>query len=261
MRAYLQYTIVSVVMAAAMHAAPAPAGEASPQQPNRTVISTSVYPSPTVAATGQNHSAPATQAFRPSAEEFENAPLALTQQPQQARERQARPRRPNSYSVSSLFPLLFYVALICGLFIVVLKMLKKYVPGHRRLFTHPSMEILGRAHIDQKRYVSLLRVGKRVIVIGVSPDEMRSLSEITDEAEITEIMEVARPKTESGLTIFQKLFQRTVLDVEQETEQAVLENKAEEKAKELEESLSSLRERVKSIRNLEEPAAKVDITG
>lgn len=174
----------------------------------------------------------------------------------------ARRERPSQaprgeYKAPSILPALFYVGLICGGFILAMYLARKYMPGGKRLFTHPSMEILGRTHIDQKRYLSLVRVGKRIIVVGVSPDEMRSLSEIVDESEVTEIMEIARPKTETGLTIFQRLFQKTVID----TDTAEKEEEIRSHARDLEENLSSLQARVKSIRQHEEPLERMDVTG
>lgn len=153
------------------------------------------------------------------------------------------------YRAPSIFPAMLSVAAVCGLFLVALYLIKKYLPGHRQLFSHPAMEVLGRTHLDQRRYVSLLRVGKRIVVVGVSPDEMRPLSEITDEDEITAIMEVARPKTEAGLTVFQRLFQRNVVEAEKEEDRVM----AAAKAEQLDEQMSSLRNRVREIGGRDKP--------
>lgn len=156
---------------------------------------------------------------------------------------QRRTREPREFKLPSILPALLSVLAVCGLFFVVLYLMKRYMPGHRQMFAHPAMEFLGRTHLDQKRFVSILRVGRRIVVVGVSPEAMQTLSEITDEAEVTEILEVARPKTETGLTMFQKLFQRNVLDVEAAEARA----DAEAKAAELDEQMASIRERVKNI--------------
>lgn len=196
-----------------------------------------------------------TNAGASGAGDFESQPLAF---PASSR-RAARPdtTRNETYSLFSMVPALFYVLLVCGVFTVILYLAKKYLPGHRQLFSHPAMELLGRTHLDQKRYISLLRVGKRVIVLGISPDEISSLSEITDEEEITGILEVARPKTDAGLTLFQRMFQRHVVDAESAETRAV----AAEKALEIEDQMSSLRERVRAIRQKEEPSRHVDAIG
>ncbi len=172
---------------------------------------------------------------------FESQPLTFPDEAPERRDRAGAGRR--EVAMPSVWPALFSVLAVCGLFCAALYLVKKYLPGHRQLFNHPAVEVLGRTHLDQKRSVTLIRVGKRVLVVGVSPDEMRALSEITDEEEITEIMEVARPKTEAGLSIFQKLFRRNVLDADAEEARAM----AELKARELTKQMRSLRDRVAGI--------------
>lgn len=209
---------------------------------------------PSVPATTVVRRAPDTVVSPPpgNAADFENQPLAFSDR------RRQRSGADGEYTMPSIWPALFCVVLVCGGVGLVLYLMKNYLPGHRQLFSHPAMEVLGRAHIDQRRYVSLLRVGKRIVVIGVSPDEMRSLSEITDEEEITGIMEVARPKTEMGLNIFQRLFKRHVIETEAAETRAI----ANEKASQLEEQMSALRQRVRSIRETEEPVPpRVDAIG
>ncbi len=192
-------------------------------------------------------SAPTASAIRQPDVPFENQPLSF---PSTGERRRARSGEARSFQMPSVLPALFAVVVTCGLFCAALYFMRKYLPGHKQMFAHPAMEFLGRTHLDQRRFVSLLRVGKRIVVVGVSPDDMRTLSEITDEGEVTEIMEVARPKTESGLTMFQKLFQRNVVDLE--AAQAKAEAKA--KAAELEEQMSELRRRVRDIHNDERHA-------
>lgn len=229
----------AVVPASASVPAPAPAPAAIPATSNATTVPAAA---PAISAAGN----------------FENQPFAF---PDGAR-RHSRPgqTKGDNYSMPSVLPALFYVAVVCGGFIAVLYLVKRYLPGHRQLFSHPAMEVLGRTHLDQRRYVSLLRVGKRILVLGVSPDEISPLSEITDDAEITGIMEVARPKTEMGLTIFQRLFQRQVVEGESAEARAM----AAEKARELEERTVSLRKQVDAIRGRDgepEPRRRLDKVG
>lgn len=192
-------------------------------------------------------STPAVEAAPVSSQEYENQPITF-----------AGPRRSPSqtgegrqFVMPSIWPALLAVVVVCGLFCAILYVAKRYLPGHRQMFSHPAMEVLGRTHLDQRRYVSLIRVGKRIVVVGVSPDEMRALSEITDEEEITGILEVARPKTEAGLTIFQRLFQRTVAKADADEARAM----AEEKTKQLKAQMSNLRQRVAEIKRPPEAKA------
>lgn len=183
---------------------------------------------------------------------YENQPINFAANTSRRRSQDGE----REFVMPSIWPALLAVGGVCALFCAGLYLAKKYLPGHRQLFTHPAMEVLGRTHLDQRRYVSLLRVGKRILVVGVSPDDMRPLSEITDETEVTGILEVARPKTESGLTVFQRLFQRTVVDAEAAETRAM----ADEKAKQLDAAMSNLRRRVEEIKGkgAKETAKKPD---
>lgn len=219
------------------------AAAAAPLSPAKSVQPTAVpVPVPGVSA--------------PAVAQFETQPLAFSSgSRRQGRQNSSEGGAPG---LPSLFSMLFYIGFICSLFVGALYLVKKYLPGHRQLFSHPAMEVLGRTHLDQKRYASLLRVGKRIIVVGVSQDEMRTLSEITDDEEITMIMDAARPKTEHGLTIFQKLFQRQVVETETATSQAL----AREQAREVEEQSAGLRARVQAIRDDQrQPAQRLDAIG
>ncbi len=172
---------------------------------------------------------------------FEAQPINFPDTPRRPRAAAEGGRR--EAAMPSIWPALFSVLGVCGLFCAALFLVKKYMPGHRQLFNHPAVEVLGRTHLDQKRSISLVRVGKRIIVVGVSADDMRSLSEITDEEEITGILEVARPKTEAGLSLFQKLFRRNVIESEAEEAREM----ANAKAEELREQMQALRSRVADI--------------
>ena len=175
----------------------------------------------------------------PANADFENRPFSF---PSSANPRAMKngAEKPPPPGLSSAFPLFFYIGVVCAFFTGVLYLAKRYLPGHRQLFSHPAMEILGRTHLDHKRHVSLLRVGKRILVIGVSPDEIGTLAEITDEAEITGILEEARPKTESGKALFGRLFKRHVL----EAEAAETRLTAELDAREIETQAAWLRKKV-----------------
>ncbi|MDR1519420.1 MAG: flagellar biosynthetic protein FliO [Planctomycetota bacterium] len=174
----------------------------------------------------------------PASADFENRPFSF---PASARaQNRPDPERPASYGLPSILPAIFYVTLVCGIFVGVLCLVKKHLPGYRQLFSHPAMEILGRTHLDPRRYVSLLRVGKRIIVIGVSPDEIHTLSEITDEGEILGILEVARPKSEMGKKVFGLFFNRQLRLAEAEENRLA----AEIQAGEIGEQAVRLRERL-----------------
>ena len=52
-----------------------------------------------------------------------------------------------------------------------------------------ALELLGRRTIEQKIAIHLVRCGGKVLVVGVSPDGARTLSEITDPVEVQRLVE------------------------------------------------------------------------
>lgn len=179
------------------------------------------------------------QAANPAAGDFENTPLVF---PDNTRSPLRQGRR--SVSTLSIFSVLFYVFLICAAFLFLMWLIKRYLPGHRQLFSHPALEVLGRTHLDQRRYLSLVRVGRRILVVGVTPDAISPLAEVGDGLEVAEIMELARPKNEAGKSVFAKLFQRHMVDAEQERDAARLDSQTEALA----DDIAALRGRIKSRR-------------
>ncbi len=178
---------------------------------------------------------PAVQAPTTPSPDFEDTPLSFpTTNRQQMRQSRS--------GVPSVFSALFYVVIICAIFFFVIYLFKRYVPGQRQFFNHPALEVLGRTHLDQRRFVSLVRVGRRVLVLGVTADEITPLTEIDNELEVTEILEHARPKTEAGKSMFAKLFQRHVIEAHQAEAAGELDSQAEALA----DDITELRNRIRS---------------
>ena len=79
--------------------------------------------------------------------------------------------------------LLGIVALLLG----ISSAIKKYVPTARPVRAE-MMQVLGRTPISAKQSAVLLHVGKRILLLGVSGDSIRTLTEITDPEELAGLM-------------------------------------------------------------------------
>lgn len=120
-------------------------------------------------------------------------------------------------SAPGRFTLVVVYMLVCAVAAVALAYLyKKYGPKNAGPGSCKAMEVLGRTYIDPKHYVSLVRVGRKVLVVGVAGGRMTALSEIDDDAEVVELLEQARPKTETGRSIFATMFQKKYLRTRQD---------------------------------------------
>lgn len=160
------------------------------------------------------------------------------------RDRAASPP-PNGWKLT--LQLAATVTLFAGLIIACLLAAKRWLPGSRQLFSHPGLEVLGRTHLDSRRYLALVRVGRRLLVLGASPDTLTPLGEVTDPAEVTELLAIARPKSEPGKSLFRTLFARQLQETETMTESV----RTEASAEQVRDGISELRERVRDLRNRE----------
>jgi flagellar biogenesis protein FliO len=154
-------------------------------------------------------------------------------------------------SAPGISPWIAFAKLVGYLFVLSLILwgglygMKKYMPGGKQLFACPGMELLGRTHLDQRRYLALVKVGARVLVVGVSPDSLSPLAEIADGEEVKRITEeCASRKMVAANNLFQRLFTREADKQENAANAVEMEKAGEELATEL----HDLRQRVKSLR-------------
>jgi flagellar biogenesis protein FliO len=80
------------------------------------------------------------------------------------------------------------LAAIVGCLALVAYWLRPYL-GVSRGLPIEALELLGRRTIEQKIAIHLIRCGGKVLVVGVSPDGARTLSEITDPAEVQRLVD------------------------------------------------------------------------
>ncbi|MCX7934525.1 MAG: flagellar biosynthetic protein FliO, partial [Planctomycetota bacterium] len=145
----------------------------------------------------------------------------------------------------------FRIALyLCGLSLLAwggLALARRYLPGSSALFTSPAIEILGRANLDPRRYVALIRVGRRVLLVGVGPEQLSHLTSIANPEEVAEILETAKPRTAVGKSLFQRLFTKYLARANHENHTA----QALANIEKLTADLTELRQRVRTLRQAE----------
>jgi flagellar biogenesis protein FliO len=97
-----------------------------------------------------------------------------------------------------------------GLFLAV-RWLKQHGPPSLRGLPNEAVEPLGQRILSRGVAVHLVRCGSRMLLLGVGPDGIRTLSEITDPVEIDLLSGACRRRDEmtSGLGGFAQVWQRT----------------------------------------------------
>ena len=101
---------------------------------------------------------------------------------------------------TTLAALAFVVLLIVG----AAKLLKKHSPGFTGALPNEALDILGRRYIDQRHSILLIRCGSKLLVVGITPDGMNTLSEIDDLAEVDLLAGLSRTKESDSS--FRQLF-------------------------------------------------------
>ncbi len=100
--------------------------------------------------------------------------------------------------------------LACGL-IVALKWIRRHGPAVMRALPNEAVEPLGQRVLSRGVAVHLVRCGNRMLILGVGPDGVRTLSEITDPVEVDLLAGACRRRDESasGLAGFSQMLQRS----------------------------------------------------
>ena len=106
---------------------------------------------------------------------------------------------------SSLGPL----ALILAIVFVGAWLWRRAHPDLTRAAPSQAIQLLGHRSIGQKQAIHLIRIGQKILVVGMSGDRMETLSEIDDPHEIELLTGLCRAgETASSTTSFGELFRR-----------------------------------------------------
>jgi flagellar biogenesis protein FliO len=107
--------------------------------------------------------------------------------------------------LSMLWPLLAVLGGMALLFWTA----RRYLPGMRRLTGSRVIEVLARTHLSPKQSIAVVKLGRRVLVVGQSADRLSALASITEPEEVSELVGLcaaAGPRSESSS--FQRVFKR-----------------------------------------------------
>lgn len=98
---------------------------------------------------------------------------------------------------SALVSLVIIVGLILGLALVA----RRWVPGLRAGGAAAPVRVLSRSYMTNRHSVAVVRVGPRVLVVGISPQQMTLLTEFRDAEEAAGLVaeaEASRPDSVSA---------------------------------------------------------------
>ena len=87
---------------------------------------------------------------------------------------------------------------------------KKHAPQTAGRLPAEAVEVLGRRQLDRRHAIQIVRCGSRILILGVAGEGLRTLSEISDPAEVDDIAALCRrsSRDETGGQGFLSLFRR-----------------------------------------------------
>ncbi len=125
--------------------------------------------------------------------------------------RQRAPRRTlaagSTRSDAALEPTPWYrtglgaLVVVLGLIGLLYVFLRRFVPAARAP-VESSIRVVGRAALGPRQSLALVRVGRRLVLLGVSSDRVDRVCEITDSDEVAELMIQSGAPSGSGPSLF-----------------------------------------------------------
>ena len=112
------------------------------------------------------------------------------------RDSSATPQRKSTSATGGLWTTIISLSVIVGALGTLTYWLKPYL-GISRGLPIEAVELLGRRSLEQKVAIHLVRCGGRVLVLSVSPEGARTLSEITDPAEVQRLVDACHVPRDS----------------------------------------------------------------
>lgn len=98
------------------------------------------------------------------------------------------------------------LALVLGLLLVTVWLLRKAQPRSSRPLPKEVAEVLGRAPLGGRNQAQLLRLGNKLVLVSVTPDHAETICEITDEAEVARLRALCDQHGAGSAAAFDELF-------------------------------------------------------
>ncbi len=163
--------------------------------------------------------------------------------------------------LGSIWTTLGSLALIIGLILLVAKLFKKNGGLTSGGLPREAIEVLGRQPIDARQSIHLIRLGARILVIGSSPDGMRTLTEIEDPVEVDYLAGVCQKSQDK--TPFTNAFRTFFTQTDTNNQQPKQNQRHETSAVEVtpnQELVDQYEQRAPQTLNMRESSARRNVT-
>lgn len=138
---------------------------------------------------------------------LESIPLAKKSEVREERRPSLSQNRPVLPWVTTLGAL----AVVIGVFLVFAWTVKRMNPQSGAVLPREVVEVLGQTSLSARQRLCLIRLGRKVILVAVSPDGLETLSEIDDPVEVDHLVGLcASQRNGSSTQAFKSLFSQYV---------------------------------------------------
>jgi flagellar biogenesis protein FliO len=101
------------------------------------------------------------------------------------------------------------LAIVIGLFLLSAALVRRGSKKSNLLLPAEVVSVLGRVPLTARQFAELVRVGNKLVLVSVTPDGAKPLTEITDAAEIDRLVGLCRQTTKGSSTDeFDKVFRQ-----------------------------------------------------
>lgn len=152
------------------------------------------------------------------------------------------------------WPLVLVLVVIAGLVFAA----RRWLPRSHR-FGGGVITVLARHYLSPKQSLCLVRLGQRVLLVGITPDRISPVAEISDAAEASAVISaVERGRPGSFTSILSRSADR---DPEEDLTQQPIEDRIDIAPRQLAVTGANLRNLIGRIRSLAVPPAGTSVTG
>lgn len=124
---------------------------------------------------------------------------------------------------TNLFETFWPMLAVLGLILACGAAVRKWLPQATRVSGGSAVNVLARQYLSSKQSLCLVKVGKRVVLVGVTPDAMRTLTEIDDPEEIASLAAtLQRGKGESFSSALRRQSFETADDMADESDEIAM---------------------------------------
>lgn len=120
------------------------------------------------------------------------APRRITPRPASARAQQASDRNSAARGTPSPWTAFVSLAVIVAVIVAAARLWKKHGPPIGGGLPADALEVLGRRPLDRRNAIQIVRCGSRILILGVGEEGLRTLTEITDAAEVDYLTAICR---------------------------------------------------------------------